>query len=57
MILSPTRELAQQTFRECSKLTHGKKFKIVCLTKANANENTVGEQSSKRYHSFICFQL
>ena len=34
VVISPTRELALQTYRECVKLAFGKKFKIRRLTKA-----------------------
>ncbi|RUS23508.1 P-loop containing nucleoside triphosphate hydrolase protein, partial [Jimgerdemannia flammicorona] len=36
LIISPTRELAQQIFREIKKLSVGRKFKICVLTKATA---------------------
>ncbi|CAG8568077.1 1592_t:CDS:10, partial [Ambispora leptoticha] len=36
LIISPTRELAQQIYREIKKLSIGKKFKICMLTKASA---------------------
>lgn len=40
VIVSPTRELAQQIYRELRKLSKGKEFRICVLTKANANENS-----------------
>lgn len=33
LILSPTRELAAQTARECKKIAKGRKFRIKLLTK------------------------
>ncbi|RGB39672.1 P-loop containing nucleoside triphosphate hydrolase protein [Rhizophagus diaphanus] len=36
LIISPTRELAQQIYREFRKMTVGKKFKVCMLTKATA---------------------
>jgi ATP-dependent RNA helicase DDX52/ROK1 len=41
VIVSPTRELAQQIYRELRKLSKGKEFRICVLTKANANENSL----------------
>jgi len=46
LILSPTRELAEQTHRCFNQVSRGKKFKIFHLSKANANENTFGANSS-----------
>jgi len=42
LIISPTRELAQQIHQECKKLSQGKPFKIALLTKSRA-ESTPGE--------------
>jgi len=41
LIIVPTRELAQQTYREFKKLTGPKKFRACVLTKARANENSL----------------
>ena len=49
MVVSPTRELAQQTYREFVRLSAGSGFKIHVLTKAKANANTFGSQSSQRF--------
>jgi len=49
VVVSPTRELAQQTHREFVRLSAGSGFKIHVLTKAKANANTFGLQSSQRF--------
>ena len=49
MVVSPTRELAQQTYREFVRLSAGSGFKVHVLTKAKANANTFGSQSSQRF--------
>ncbi len=49
MVVSPTRELAQQTYREFLRLGMGSGFKVHVLTKAKANANTFGSQSSQRF--------
>ena len=37
LVVLPTRELAQQTYREAQKLTAGRKFRTAVLTKAGAS--------------------
>lgn len=37
VIVAPTRELAQQIYNECLKLTEGRKWRIVLFSKATAN--------------------
>ena len=49
VVVSPTRELAQQTYREFVRLSAGSGFKVHVLTKAKANANTFGAQSSQRF--------
>ena len=49
MVVSPTRELAQQTYQEFVRLSTGSGFRIHVLTKANANANTFGTQSTQRF--------
>lgn len=49
VIVSPTRELAQQTYRECVRLSAGSGFKVHVLTKAKATANSFGPQSSQRF--------
>lgn len=48
IVLSPTRELSEQTYRTFQKLSHGKKFKIYHLSKTNANENTFGRHTTTK---------
>ena len=48
-MVSPTRELAQQTYREFVRLSAGSGFKVHVLTKAKANANSFGPQSSHRF--------
>ena len=49
LVVSPTRELAQQTYREFTRLSVGSGFKVHVLTKAKANANSFGPQSSRRF--------
>ncbi len=49
VVVSPTRELAQQTYREFVRLSAGSGFKVHVLTKAKANANTFGAQTSQRF--------
>ena len=49
VIVSPTRELAQQTYRECVRLCVGSGFKVHVLTKAKATANSFGPSSSQRF--------
>jgi ATP-dependent RNA helicase DDX52/ROK1 len=51
--VSPTRELAQQTFRECCRLAHGSGFRIHVLTKAKASANNFSAQSSQRFDILV----
>ncbi|XP_064391841.1 probable ATP-dependent RNA helicase DDX52 [Halichondria panicea] len=51
LVISPTRELAQQTFREFNRLSAGSGFKVHVLTKANAN--SFGPQSSQRFDILV----
>lgn len=46
LVLSPTRELAEQTHRCFTALSHGRAFKIFHLSKANANANTFGSAAA-----------
>ena len=52
VVVSPTRELAQQTYRECVRLSAGSGFKVHVLTKAKANANSFGPQSSQRFGGY-----
>ena len=49
VVVSPTRELAQQTHREFVWLSAGSGFRVHVLTKAKASANTFGSQSSQRF--------
>ena len=49
VVVSPTRELAQQTYRECLRLSAGSGFKVHVLTKAKASANSFGPESSQRF--------
>ncbi|XP_065827734.1 probable ATP-dependent RNA helicase DDX52 isoform X2 [Oscarella lobularis] len=53
VIISPTRELAQQIYRECSRLATGSGFHIHVLTKASASTTKFGPRSSKRFDILI----
>ncbi|CAI8027584.1 Probable ATP-dependent RNA helicase DDX52 [Geodia barretti] len=53
VIVSPTRELAQQTYRECSRLCVGSGFKVHVLTKAKASANSFGPSSSQRFDILV----
>ncbi len=47
-MLCPTRELAMQIHRMFLLVAHSKKFKIVVLSKANANDNAFGPDAIKK---------
>lgn len=51
LIVSPTRELALQIQNECAKLTKGRKWRIVVLSKANEDSVVAGGVGE----SFILF--
>ncbi|XP_046840481.1 probable ATP-dependent RNA helicase DDX52 isoform X2 [Xenia sp. Carnegie-2017] len=51
VILSPTRELAQQIYRECLHLSKGKAFRIHILTKAK--EQNFGPKSNKHFDILV----
>ena len=56
VVVSPTRELAQQTYREFVRLSTGSGFRVHVLTKAKANANTFGAKSSQRFGQYkVCF--
>lgn len=49
VILSPTRELAKQTYRECLRLSEGYNFKIHIISKINQALNKYGPKSSQKF--------
>ncbi|XP_062514100.1 probable ATP-dependent RNA helicase DDX52 isoform X2 [Corticium candelabrum] len=53
LIVSPTRELAQQIYRESCRLANGSGFRIHVLTKAKASANNFNEQSSQRFDILV----
>ena len=53
VVVSPTRELAQQIYREFCRLSKGKALRIHILTKAKANANNFGPKSSKRFDVLV----
>jgi ATP-dependent RNA helicase DDX52/ROK1 len=61
VVVSPTRELATQTYREFKRFSKGKQWNLCLLTKATAASNAFGENSWKKFgiysfiHSFCCF--
>eukprot|EP00731_Ephydatia_muelleri_P023462 Em0015g1045a len=52
VVVSPTRELAQQTYREFVRLAVGSGMRIHVLTKAKATANCFGPQSNQRFGKF-----
>ena len=53
LILSPTRELAEQIHREFCAMNIGKNFKIHMLTKAKASSNSYGCKSSQSFDILV----
>ena len=53
VVLSPTRELAQQTYREFSRMSTKSGLRVHVLTKAKATANNFGPQSSQRFDILI----
>ncbi|XP_078042091.1 DExD-box helicase 52 [Augochlora pura] len=53
IILSPTRELAKQTYRECVRLSEGYNFKIHIISKISQALNKYGPQSSQKFDILI----
>ena len=52
IILAPTRELAQQIYRECIRLSEGTALKVHIISKVNQSEQKLGS-SSKKYDILI----
>lgn len=60
VIIAPTRELAQQIFREFEKLTVGKHFRACVLKKAtlgNVSASLLGKDGSKGFHLVVSTPL
>ncbi|KAG9295363.1 hypothetical protein G9A89_013392 [Geosiphon pyriformis] len=57
LIISPTRELAQQIYREIKKLSIGKKFKICMLTKATASTQAQAPHLRQKFDILISTPL
>jgi len=49
VILSPTRELAKQTYRECLRLSDGCDFRIHIISKVNQALIKYGPSSSQKF--------
>ncbi|XP_013098633.2 DEAD box protein 52 homolog [Stomoxys calcitrans] len=53
MILAPTRELAQQIYRECVRVSEKTALKIHIISKVNQAKLKLGENTSKRFDILI----
>ncbi|XP_076649186.1 DExD-box helicase 52 [Halictus rubicundus] len=53
IILSPTRELAKQTYRECLRLGEGYNFKVHIISKVSQALNKYGPKSSQKFDILI----
>jgi len=53
VVVSPTRELAQQIYHEFCHLSYGRKFRIHLLTKAKASSNSFGSKSCHRFDILV----
>ncbi|XP_033197631.1 DExD-box helicase 52 [Bombus vancouverensis nearcticus] len=53
VILSPTRELAKQTYRECLRLSEGCNFRVHIISKVNQALNKYGLKSSQKFDILI----
>ncbi|XP_032680902.1 probable ATP-dependent RNA helicase DDX52 isoform X2 [Odontomachus brunneus] len=53
VILSPTRELAKQTYRECLRLSDGCDFRIHIINKTNQALTKYGPSSSQKYDILV----
>ncbi|XP_076248949.1 DExD-box helicase 52 isoform X2 [Calliopsis andreniformis] len=53
VILSPTRELAKQTYRECVRLSEGYDFRVHIISKVNQALNKYGPKSSQKFDILI----
>ncbi|XP_033226158.1 probable ATP-dependent RNA helicase DDX52 [Belonocnema kinseyi] len=53
IVLSPTRELAKQTYRECLKLSEGRGFRVHIISKINQALSQYGPKSSQKFDILI----
>lgn len=53
VVVSPTRELAQQIYHEFCHLSNGCMFRIHLLTKSKASSNSFGSKSSQRFDILV----
>lgn len=53
VVVSPTRELAQQIYHEFCHLSNGRMFRIHLLTKSKASSNSFGSKSSQRFDILV----
>ncbi|XP_074527591.1 putative ATP-dependent RNA helicase DDX52 [Halichoeres trimaculatus] len=53
VIISPTRELASQTYRELLRLSEGTRFRVHILDKASLAAKKYGPQSNKKYDILV----
>lgn len=53
MVLAPTRELAQQIYRECIRLSEKTALKVHIISKVNQAKQKFGENSSKKFDILI----
>ncbi|CAK9798331.1 Probable ATP-dependent RNA helicase DDX52 [Anthophora quadrimaculata] len=53
IILSPTRELAKQTYRECLRLSEGYNFRVHIISKINQALDKYGPKSSQKFDILI----
>ncbi|XP_011297240.1 probable ATP-dependent RNA helicase DDX52 [Fopius arisanus] len=53
IILSPTRELAKQTYRECTRLSEGRGFRIHIISKIKQALDKYGPKSSQKFDILI----
>ncbi|XP_051173185.1 probable ATP-dependent RNA helicase DDX52 [Leptopilina boulardi] len=53
VILSPTRELAKQTYRECIKISEGRDFRVHIISKINKALSQYGAKSSNKFDILI----
>ncbi|XP_076334890.1 DExD-box helicase 52 isoform X1 [Tachypleus tridentatus] len=53
VVVSPTRELAKQTFRECQRLAQGRGLRIHIIDKVNKAAKMFGPSSSQRFDLLV----